>query len=201
MRIRTAPWLSLWESCHRRRLRGPCSHVQHLPSPPSLRSATSPKGRGKRRRKNGILAQICQSARERSKKTASVFLVGSRRSGGKSKSLRAPNRKPAQRLRFGKEEVSTEDKRRRSRRLVPSWSFLTRHFFFWRSKRKSGSAVANLQKGLSLLQASLLRTKIHRSACSPRINSGVVPQQPPRRLAPSSLSARMCRTNSSGPML
>ena len=35
-------------------------------------------------------AQICQSPRERSKKTEAVFLVGSRRSGGKSKSLRAP---------------------------------------------------------------------------------------------------------------
>ena len=35
-----------------------------------------------------------------------------------------PNRKFS--LRFGKEEMSTEDKRRRVRRLVPSWSFLTR---------------------------------------------------------------------------
>ena len=37
---------------------------------------------------------------------------------------RNPNRKFS--LRFGKEEMSTEDKRRRLRRLVPSWSFLTR---------------------------------------------------------------------------
>ncbi|MFR1223081.1 MAG: hypothetical protein ACLSDS_12415, partial [Oscillospiraceae bacterium] len=35
-----------------------------------------------------------------------------------------PNRKFS--LRFGKEETSTEEKRRRLRRLVPSWSFLTR---------------------------------------------------------------------------
>ena len=35
-----------------------------------------------------------------------------------------PNRKFG--LRFGKEEMSTEEKRRRLRRLVPSWSFLTR---------------------------------------------------------------------------
>ena len=34
-----------------------------------------------------------------------------------------PNRKFS--LRFGKEEMSTEEKRRRLRRLVPSWSFLT----------------------------------------------------------------------------
>ena len=97
------------------------------------------------------------TSRERSKKTEAVFLVGSRRSGGKSKSLRAPNRKPAQRLRFGKEEMSTEDKRRRSRRLVPPWSFLTRYFFFWRSKRKSGTAPASLQKTISLLPFSLIR--------------------------------------------
>ena len=38
------PWLSLWESCRRRRLRGHCPLV---PSPSSLRSATSPRGRGK----------------------------------------------------------------------------------------------------------------------------------------------------------
>ena len=35
-----------------------------------------------------------------------------------------PNRKFSSR--FGKEEMSTEDKRRRLRRLVPPWSFLTR---------------------------------------------------------------------------
>ena len=35
-----------------------------------------------------------------------------------------PNRKFS--LRFGKEETSTEEKRRRLRRLVPSWWFLTR---------------------------------------------------------------------------
>ena len=40
-------WLSLRESCHRRRLRGSCSNLQRLPSPSSLRSATSPNGRGK----------------------------------------------------------------------------------------------------------------------------------------------------------
>ena len=63
-----------------------------------------------------------QLSRERSKKTEAVFLVGSRRSRGKSKS--PPNREFS--LRFGKEEMSTEDKRRRLRRLVPPWSFLTR---------------------------------------------------------------------------
>ena len=42
------PWLSLWESCRRRRLSGLCSHVQRLLSPSSLRSATSPKGRGRK---------------------------------------------------------------------------------------------------------------------------------------------------------
>ena len=46
-RILLPPWLSLWESCRRRRLRGPCRHIQRVPSPSSLRSDTSPKGRGK----------------------------------------------------------------------------------------------------------------------------------------------------------
>ena len=115
--------------------------------PLRLRFAQTPLPKGEARggyMERKFLAQICQSARERSKKTEAVFLVGSRRSGGKSKSLRAPNRKPAQRLRFGKEEMSTEDKRRRSRRLVPPWSFLTRCVFFWRSKRKCCAAPANL---------------------------------------------------------
>ena len=65
---------------------------------------------------------VFKLSRERSKKTEAVFLVGSRRSGGKPKS--PPNREFSSR--FGKEEMSTEDKRRRLRRLVPSWSFLTR---------------------------------------------------------------------------
>ena len=51
--------------------------------------------------------------------SAQPRLRGCRRSAGKD-----PNRKFS--LRFGKEEPSTEDKRRRLRRLVPSWSFLTR---------------------------------------------------------------------------
>ena len=83
-----------------------------------------------------FFAHIYQISRERSKKTEAVFLVGSRESERKSKSLRAPNRKPAQRLRFGKEEMSTEDKRRRSRRLVPPWSFLTRLRFLLEKQKK-----------------------------------------------------------------
>ena len=51
--------------------------------------------------------------------SAKPRLRGCRRSAGKD-----PNRKFS--LRFGKEETSTEEKRRRLRRLVPSWSFLTR---------------------------------------------------------------------------
>ena len=63
---------------------------QRLPSPSSLRSDTYPKGRDKTgygERK--FLAHICQSSRERSKKTEAVFLVGSRESEGKSKSPQA----------------------------------------------------------------------------------------------------------------
>ena len=83
-----------------------------------------------------FFAHIYQISRERSKKTEGVFLVCSRESEGKSKSLRDPNCKPAQRLRFGKEEMSTEDKRRRSRRLVPPWSFLTRLRFLLEKQKK-----------------------------------------------------------------
>ncbi|MDY4994911.1 MAG: hypothetical protein SO081_05025, partial [Oscillospiraceae bacterium] len=38
--------------------------------------------------------------------------------------------------RFGKEEMSTEDKRRRLRRLVPPWSFLTRQRFLLEKQKK-----------------------------------------------------------------
>ena len=71
-------------------------------------------------------------SRERSKKTEAVFLVGSRESEGKSKS--PPNREFSSR--FGKEEMSTEDKRRRLRRLVPPWSFLTRQRFLLEKQKK-----------------------------------------------------------------
>ena len=61
----------------------------NFPSPSSLRSATSPKGRGKRRIKRELFTHIYQLTRERSKKTEAVFLVGSRESEGKSKSPQA----------------------------------------------------------------------------------------------------------------
>ena len=73
-----------------------------------------------------------QLSRGRSKKTEAVFLVGSRESEGKSKS--PPNREFSSR--FGKEEMSTEDKRRRLRRLVPPWSFLTRQRFLLEKQKK-----------------------------------------------------------------
>ena len=138
VRIRTAPWLSLWER------------------------QVGMQGKA-------FFAQIYQTSRERSKKTASVFLVGSRRSGGKSKSLRA--------------------------------RFLFATFSFGEAKEKVGRQSQICRRVSAFCRLPSSGQKIHRSACSPRINSGVVPQQPPRRLAPSSLSARMCRTKSSGPML
>ena len=73
-----------------------------------------------------------QLSREKSRKTEEVFLVGSRESEGKSKS--PPNREFSSR--FGKEEMSTEDKRRRLRRLVPPWSFLTRQRFLLEKQKK-----------------------------------------------------------------
>ena len=82
-----------------------------------------------------------QLSREKSRKTEEVFLVGSRESEGKSKS--PPNREFSSR--FGKEEMSTEDKRRRLRRLVPSWSFLTRlrrPYLFSRKRKDRGEKSA-----------------------------------------------------------
>ena len=60
--------------------------------------------------------KLYQIPREKSRKTEGVFLVGSRRCGGKSKALRASNCKPAQRLQFEEEEPDSEDKRLREQR-------------------------------------------------------------------------------------
>ena len=89
-------------------------------------------GRGSAPPKTFLIFEYYQLSRERSKKTEAVFLVGSRESEGKSKS--PPNREFSSR--FGKEEMSTEDKRRRLRRLVPSWSFLTRQRFLLEKQKK-----------------------------------------------------------------
>ena len=70
--------------------------------------------------------------------SAQPRLRGRRRSAGKD-----PNRKFS--LRFGKEETSTEEKRRRLRRLVPSWSFLTRlrrPYLFSRERKDRGEKSA-----------------------------------------------------------
>ena len=90
-----------------------------------------------------------QLSREKSRKTEEVFLVGSRESEGKSKS--PPNRECSSR--FGKEEMSTEDKRRRLRRLVPSWSFLTRQRFL-------------LEKQKKMLCRTCKFAAVHRALCS-----------------------------------
>ena len=72
--------------------------------------------------------------------------------GGKSKSPRASNCKPAQRLQFEEGEADSKDKRlREQRRLVPSRPFPTSSVFFWRSKRKCCAAVANLPQRISPL--------------------------------------------------
>ena len=86
-------------------------------------------------------------SRERSKKTEAVFLVGSRESEGKSKS--PPNREFSSR--FGKEEMSTEDKRRRLRRLVPPWSFLTRQRFLLEKQKKMLKGSHKPVQSISLL--------------------------------------------------
>ena len=87
-RIRTAPWLSLWESCRRRRLRGFWQSRYTLSVFASL-SHLSQRERQVGRKERKFLAHIHQISRERSKKTEGVFLVGSRESEGKSKSPQA----------------------------------------------------------------------------------------------------------------
>ena len=59
-------------------------------------------------------------------------MVSSRESEGKSKS--PPNRKFS--LQFGKEEMSTEDKKPCLQGFVPSWSFLTRQRFLLEKQKK-----------------------------------------------------------------
>ena len=64
-----------------------------------------------------------------------------------------PNRKFS--LRFGKEETSTEEKRRRLRRLVPSWSFLTclrRPYLFPCAGKDRGEKGAGLRFGAFCLR-------------------------------------------------
>ena len=82
---------------------------------------------------------------ERGAVSAQPRLRGCRRSAGKD-----PNRKFS--LRFGKEETSTEEKRRRLRRLVPSWSFLTclrRPYLFRRKRKDRGEKSAWTRLALS----------------------------------------------------
>ena len=137
-------WLSLWESCRRRRLIG--AWQSRPTSPLRLRFAQTPLPRERQERMRGgkeILGVYLSNFAGKIQENRSGFL-------GRFKGVRggieipSPNRKPAQRLRFGEEEMSTEDKRRRSRRPVPPWSFLTRQRFFWGSKRKCWTAPASL---------------------------------------------------------
>ena len=104
-------------------------------------------GRGSAPPKTFLIFEYYQLSRERSKKTEAVFLVGSRESEGKSKS--PPNREFSSR--FGKEEMSTEDKRRRLRRLVPPWSFLTRQRFLLEKQKKMLKGSHKPVQSISLL--------------------------------------------------
>ena len=89
------------------------SHIRNAPSSRTAVAGIDPYEAYKYSARRFELFQI---SRERSKKTEAVFLVGSRRAGGKSKSLRASNCKPAKRLQFEEEEPDSEDKRLREQR-------------------------------------------------------------------------------------
>ena len=108
---------------------------------------------------------LFQISRERSKKTEAVFLVGSRRPGGKSKSPRASNCKPAKRLQFEEEESDSEDKRLREQRgLVPARPVLTSlHFLLEKQKKMLNSSCKFLRRVFTLLNV-LLTTKFYEFA-------------------------------------
>ena len=70
-------------------------------------------------------------------------------------------------LRFGKEEMSTEKKRRRLRRLVPSWSFLTRlrrPYFFpcaGKDRGEKGAGMRLVLPASELRQLPMLQASFH----------------------------------------
>ncbi len=101
-------------------------------------------------------ALVFKLSREKSRKTEGVFLVGSRRSGGKPKS--PPTREFSSR--FGKEETSTEEKRRRLRRLVPPWSFLTRQRFLLEKQKKMLNCSCKFVLRISFLAVSPKRPRL-----------------------------------------
>ena len=120
----------------------------HIRNAPSSRTAVTGIGTYEAYKYSARRFELFQISRERSKKTEAVFLVGSRRSGGKSRF--PPNRKFS--LRFGREEMSTEDKRRRLRRLVPPWSFLTRQRFLLEKQKKMLMGSCKSVQSTSLLK-------------------------------------------------
>ena len=119
----------------------------HIRSAPSSRTAVTGSDPYKAFSRNVRNFGLLQSSRERSKKTEEVFLVSSRESEGKSKS--PPNRKFS--LQFGKEEMSTEDKKPCLQGFVPSWSFLTRQRFLLEKQKKMLKGSHKPVQSISLL--------------------------------------------------
>ena len=78
----------------------------HIRNAPSSRTAVTGIGPYKRCTHCVRISELFQVSRERSKKTEAVFLVGSRRSGGKSKSPRARFLLPA--FSFGEAKENAE---------------------------------------------------------------------------------------------
>ena len=123
-------------------------------------------------------SELLQVTREKSRKTEGVFLVGSRRSGGKSKSLRASNCKPAKRLQFEEEESDSEDKRlRKQRGLVPARPVLTSQHFLLEKQKKMLYGSCKFLRGVFTLRIRR-RTFTSRSCLLQRL----------RRCTPASLT-------------
>ena len=84
-------------------------------------------------------------------------------------------------LRFGKEETSTEDKRRRLRRLVPSWSFLTRlrRPLLFRLAGKEGGRKEALGYGLALSASEFRRVSMFQASFHTIVTSRASYYAPP----------------------
>ena len=117
----TAPtWLSLWESCRRRRLRGSWRSRFTLSVLASLRHLSQRERQGMQGKE--ILGAYPSNFAGKIQENRRGFL-------GRFKEVRR--------------EIE-----------IPPGSFSFCHFFFWRSKRKSETAPANLQEMISLAATS-----------------------------------------------
>ncbi len=159
-----APWLSLWESCRRRRLRG-FRQSQFTLSVFASLSHLSQRERQGRPHAWLSLWESCRRRRLRgpwqSRFTLSVF--ASLRHLSQRERQEVMQRKEifgaypsnfAGKIQENRSGFLGRFKEVRREIEIPPGSFSFCHFFFWRSKRKSETAPASLQKIISPMPAS-----------------------------------------------